>query len=153
MSYEIKHCKVSDILSLADELLKEHWDEICVNKKMMKIKPDEEAYRVLEESGRLVILGAFSDDELIGYSVNLLSNHIHYADVRCLTNDLLFVTKGHRSSTIGMRLIKRTEQEAKDIGVNLMSWHCKPGTALEHILQRQNYNVQDIFYSKEVESL
>tara|TARA_R110000787_G_scaffold280971_1_gene392052 strand:+ start:192 stop:644 length:453 start_codon:yes stop_codon:yes gene_type:complete len=150
MSYEIKHCKVSDILTLADDLLKEHWDEICVNKKMMKIKPDESAYEALEDSGKLIILGAFLDDALVGYSVNIISNHPHYVDLKCLSNDLLFVSKDHRGSTLGMRLIKFTEQEAEHVDARMMMWHCKKGTALEAIMQRQNYNVQDVIYSKEV---
>jgi len=150
MSYEIKHCKVSDILTLADQLVVEHWDEICVNKEMMQIKPDESIYLKLEGSGNLIILGAFFNDELVGYSVNILHNHLHYADLKCLSNDLLFVSKDHRGSTLGMRLIKRTEQEAKSVGARMMMWHCKQGTALEAIMQRQNYNVQDVIYSKEV---
>ena len=49
-----------------------------------------------------------------------------------------------------MRLIKETERMAKERGVQLMLWHAKPNTALEKMMPRLGYGVQDIIFSIQI---
>jgi len=140
----------SDWIQRAAPLIEEHWQEIALNKALMVLKPDAGMYRALEEQKKLVSLGAFVGDELVGYSVNLLQHHLHYADLKVAMNDVLFVAKAHRRGSAGHRLIKWTERAVRARGARMMLWHAKPGTALEGLLPRLGYGVQDIVFSKEV---
>jgi predicted GNAT superfamily acetyltransferase len=148
--YEIRKATASEMLSHAGELFAAHWDEIALNKQVMELKPDSERYLAMEATGGLLILAAYHDDELVGYSVNFVMRHLHYADLNLASNDLLFVAKDHRKSRLGLQLIKATEQAAKEQGARLMLWHAKPNTALVELMPRMGYGVQDIIFSKEL---
>ena len=147
---EIRLATVDEMLAEAQILFDEHYEEIARNKQVMVLKPDEETYRKSEEMGTIFILSARQNDVLIGYSVNFVSNHLHYADLKFAQNDLLFISKEHRGGRVGLRLLKDTENHARSLGCKLMLWHCKPNTPLNEILPRLKYGVQDVIYSKEI---
>ena len=147
---EIKLATVDEMLATAQTLFDEHYEEIARNKHVMVLKPDEETYRKSEEMGTIFILSARQGDKLIGYSVNFVTNHLHYADLRIAQNDLLFISKEHRGGRIGLKLIRETENHATSLGCKLMLWHCKENTTLSALLPRIKYGEQDIIYSKEL---
>ena len=147
---DIRPATVDEMLVEAYALFEEHWDEIALNKDVMVLKPYEEKYRAAEEQGTIFILAAWQDDVLIGYSVNFVTNHLHYADMKLCSNDLLFVKKEYRQGRAGMKLMKDTEAKAKSLGCQLMLWHAKESTPLADILPRMKYRVQDIIFSKEL---
>ena len=147
---EIKLATVDEMLATAQTLFDEHYEEIARNKHVMVLKPDEETYRKSEEMGTIFILSARQGDKLIGYSVNFVTNHLHYADLKLAQNDLLFISKEHRGGRVGLKLIKETEKHATLLGCKLMLWHAKESTTLAHMLPRLKYGVQDIMFSKEL---
>lgn len=147
---EIRTSTVSEMLSHAAVLFDQHWDEVALNKRVMILKPDEEKYSAMEAAGKLMILSAWEDDNLVGYSVNIIDRHLHYADLIVCYNDLLFVTKARRASRLGLRLIQETEKRGAEQGAKLMLWHAKQDTALSIMMSRMKYNVQDIIFSKEI---
>lgn len=146
--YEIIEQTVDQMRASAEALFVEHWDEIALNKTLMALKPDYSRYYAMEQQDALIILGAFQDGELVGYSVNFVINHLHYADLRIASNDLLFVHPAHRKGRLGLHLIKRTEEAAQRRGAQMMLWHAKPNTALNEIMPRLGYGVQDVIYSR-----
>jgi predicted GNAT superfamily acetyltransferase len=147
---EIRLSNVDEMLANASELFSEHWEEIALNKQVMVLKPDEGKYRAAEANGMLLILAAFEGEKVVGYSVNVVTNHLHYADLITCSNDLLFVTEGKRNGRLGLQLIRATEKEAKQRGARLMLWHAKPGTPLEKMMPRLSYGVQDIIFSIQI---
>ena len=147
---EIKLATVDEMLAEAQTLFDEHYDEIARNKHVMVLKPDEVTYRKSEEMGTLFILSARQDDKLIGYSVNFITNHLHYVDLKVAQNDLLFISKEHRGGRLGLRLIRETETHAASLGCKLMVWHAKENTTLAAILPKLKYGVQEIMFSKEI---
>ena len=147
---EIRLSNVDEMLANASELFSEHWEEIALNKQVMILKPDEQKYRAAEENGMLLILAAFEGDKVVGYSVNIVTNHLHYADLITCSNDLLFVTEGKRNGRLGLQLIRATEKAAKERGARLMLWHAKQGTPLEKMMPRLGYGVQDIIFSIQI---
>tara|TARA_R110000803_G_scaffold154638_5_gene219438 strand:+ start:812 stop:1261 length:450 start_codon:yes stop_codon:yes gene_type:complete len=147
---DIRLSDVAEMLEHSEQLFQEHYDEIALNKTLMVLKPDTEKYYSMEERNGLLVLSAWEGEELIGYSVNFLINHLHYADLNLCSNDLLFVKKEYRSSKTGLKLMRETEKRAKELGATLMLWHAKPDTALNALMPRLGYKVQDIIYSKEI---
>ena len=147
---EIKLCTLADIEGYTDHLFEEHYEEIARNKEIMKLKPNWPMYYSLEEIGALFLHVATQGDEFIGYSINIVQHHLHYADLKYCQNDVLFIKKEFRGGRIGLRLMKATENHAKSLGCKLMLWHCKPNTPLNEILPRLKYGVQDVIYSKEI---
>jgi len=147
---DIRLCMLADIEGITDSLFQEHYEEIARNKELMVLKPNWPQYYVVEKAGALFIHVATQDDEVIGYSINFVANHFHYADLKYCQNDVLFIKKEFRGGRLGLRLMKASEKHAKSLGCKLMLWHCKPDTPLNEILPRLKYGVQDVIYSKEI---
>jgi GNAT superfamily N-acetyltransferase len=141
---------VSDKWDQVAGLLADHWEELAKNKSLMVLKPDRETYQNLERDGRIFALFAYDGDQIIGYSVNLITTHLHYADLSIASNDVLFVAQSHRTGRTGIQLIDRTEEVAQLYGAKLMLWHAKQNTDLEKIMPRLGYKVQEIMFSKEL---
>jgi predicted GNAT superfamily acetyltransferase len=103
------------------------------------------------QQGVLIGIGAFDGDQMIGYSVSVLvRNHLHYSGLCYLQNDVVFVTAKRRHGSVGMKLIKATEEAARENGAKLVMWHAKAGSALHAVLPRLGYRIQDILFSKQV---
>ena len=147
---DIRLCTLDEFKVKADPLFQEHYEEIALRKDLMELKPNWPMYHVLDDSGALFIYLAMQDDVCIGYSMNLVTNHLHYADLKYAQNDVLFIKKELRGSRVGLRLMKVTEDHARSLGCKLMLWHAKENTALEKLLPRLKYGVQEIIYSKEI---
>lgn len=141
---------IADKIEHVPTLLDAHWHESARNKHLMVLKPDVERYQALEAAGSLLSLVAYVGDEIVGYSVNIISRHLHYADLIVAHNDVLFVAKEYRDKPLGLRLIRETERACKARGAHLMLWHAKEGTPLDQILPKMGCKVQEIMYSKEL---
>ncbi len=147
---EIRLCTLNEFKVIAEHLFEPHYDEIARNKQVMKLKPNWPYYHSIDDLGWLFIYLAMQDDVCIGYSMNILMHHLHYADLRVCQNDVLFVKKEFRGGRLGLRLLKATEDHAKSEGCKLMLWHAKENTALAKLLPKLKYGVQEIMYSKEL---
>ena len=136
--------------ALAEPLLARHRDEVAVFKDLSILKPDLERYRELEAKGRLFSLIAFRGEETIGYSANFFLSHLHYADLIYCQNDVLYLVPEMRNSRIGLNLINATVKMAKEAGAQLMLWHAKYDTPLDHLLERMDYQIADIIRAKRI---
>lgn len=146
----IRPIKVMEWIDRVGPLIHAHWDEVALNKDLMKLEPDISTYQEHERADRLVALGAFSGDEMVGYSVGILTPALHYLSLQLLINDVIYLAKEHRDGNLGIALIQRTEIAAQERGARMVMWHAKKGTPLERLLPRMGYGVQDILFSKEV---
>ena len=147
---EIRLCTLDEFKVLANPLFEEHYEEIARNKQVMKLKPNWQLYDQMNATGWLYIYLAMQGDVCIGYSMNIMMYHLHYADLRIAQNDVLFVKKEFRGGRLGLRLLKATEDHARSEGCKLMLWHAKENTALDKLLPKLKYGVQEIMYSKEI---
>lgn len=137
-----------EAVDLAAGLLQEHWQEVARNKDLMVLSPAVDTYLELEAAGVLFVLTAWQGGQMVGYSANFVHPHLHYSALRYCQNDVLYVTPAHRASRMGLRLIQATEEEAVARGAQLMLWHAKPDTALESLLRRRAYDVQDVIFTR-----
>lgn len=141
---------VSDKWQQVQILLREHVDELATHKHLMVLNPDVDRYEAMEEAGVLFALFAYDGDDIVGYSVNFVARNLHYSDLVYAQNDVLFVRQTHRNGRLGLQLIHETERVAKRHGARFIVWHAKPNTALNDLLPRLGYGVQDIMHSKEL---
>lgn len=136
--------------NLLDRLLVDHWEEIAKNKALMVLKPDRAAYQSMQDKGVLITLFAYKGEEIVGYSVNIITKHLHYSDVIMTMNDVLYLDKGERNGRLGLGLIRETERICKEHGSHIHMWHAKDNSPLARILAARRYKVQDIVFSKEL---
>jgi predicted GNAT superfamily acetyltransferase len=131
-------------------LLAAHREELATDKRLMRFAPDFALHVRMQSEGALMVLFAYHGEQMVGYSSSLIFMHHHYPDLKCASNDLLYVAPEHRNSGLGMALIRRTKERARELGVKFMTWHAKPATALTELLPRLGCRVQDIIYSEEL---
>lgn len=146
----MKEVSIDEIFDNIQDLFIEHREEVTTHKHIMILNPDMDKYRKMEEQGVLLILAAYVENKVVGYSVSFVCPHIHYADLIHAMNDLLFVKKEYRNSMIGFKLIKETERKAKGRGARFMLWHAKENTSLAVMLPGMGCGIQDIVFSKEL---
>lgn len=119
-------------------ILQQHWEEVADKASYPNIVPDYDKYRLLAETGNIIILLAFDEGTCIGYSVSFLTQHLHYSDKRVCCNDVIFVRKAERYTTsTGARLMACTKREAKAEGAAVMQWHAKPNSDLNDALAKR----------------
>lgn len=145
---EIRPTTVADLMDHGTDLFRQHWNEIALNKQVMVLNPDRARYEALETAGSLIVLGAYENSVLVGYSVSFVTEHFHYSDLTIAQNDLLFLVASLRGTRLGLELITETEKAAQAKGAGMMLWHAKPNTPMANLMPRLSYGVQDIIFSK-----
>lgn len=132
------------------DLLVLHREELATNKKLMILKPDRQKYKKLEDLGCLKTLMLFDNEKMIGYSILILTNALHYMDLTMGQSDVLFIHPDYRKGRWGIKLIQETEKLAKNHGIKFITWHGKENTSFSHLMPKLGYQVQDIIFSKEL---
>ena len=121
-------------------LLREHWDEIALNKEHIKLNPDWKEDGRLDAVGALRCFTARKDGGLIGYFVVIVSKSLHYQDHLFAHNDVIFLTKQGRKGTTGYKLLKYATEQMKLEGVSLLMVNTKTHQPFDALLERLGYN-------------
>ena len=141
---------IFDVIEEVEPLLRDHYHALAKNQDRVALKPDWDRYVDLQNAGAFFIYTARNDGELVGYSAFFASRHPHYMDLMLVSNDVLWLAESHRTGRTGVRFIRHCEEQiqhryGKDFA---LTWHAKAGTALDAMLPRMQYGLQDIVYSK-----
>lgn len=133
-----------DILPLLDE----HWKEVAVNKDVIKLNPDWEAYADLEQAGCLKIFTVREDEKLIGYFVVIVRKHIHYKDHLFAANDIIYISPEHRKGSLASKLIKFAEKCLREDGVSVLIINTKIHKPFDELLSWLGFTCTERLYSK-----
>jgi hypothetical protein len=146
--------KAESVIADIEPLLLKHWEEVALHREQVPLAPDLERYRRADAAGSLVVVSARDHGMLIGYSVFLLYNHLHY-ELLVATNDVLFLDREYRSgTTTGLRLIAESEAAlerariARGARQLKTTWHIKPKNDWSPILLRKGYEQEEIILGK-----
>lgn len=131
----------------AEPLLKQHYDEIALNKDIIKLNPDWEGYARLDAVNALRIYTARKDDKLVGYFVVIVSKSLHYRDHLFANNDIIFLTKPARRGLAGMKLIKYAIKSLASEGITKLHINTKAHQPFDAILERLNFEEIERVYS------
>jgi len=130
------------------ELIRLHWEEIALNKELIKLNPDWDAYHTLENSDKLKIFTARVKEELVGYFVVITGSNLHYKDHVFAVNDILYLSKEHRKGRTGLKLIKFAEKCLKKDGVSVLSINTKVHKPFDSLMEYMGFNLIERVYSK-----
>lgn len=134
-----------EIIEEVQALLQLHYEEIALNRQAIKLAPMWEQYAALERMGSFVVYTARDDSgALIGYSAFFISQHMHYAETKMASNDVLFLHPDHRQGSAGLKLIKFSDRELEKLGANKITWHVKIAKDWRTILHRMGYVDEEI---------
>lgn len=131
-----------------EPLLKQHWEEIALNKESIKLNPNWRKYSILDRANMLRVYTARKDDELIGYFVVILESSLHYMDHTFAHNDVVFLAKKYRKGMTGMKLIKYAIDCLTEEGVKQLFINTKLHQPFDPILERLEFNEVEKVYAK-----
>ena len=132
----------------AQELLKDHWEEIALNKEKIALNPDWEAYEKLEDDGKLKVFTARDNNKLIGYFVVIVGVNPHYKDDLFAINDIIYLDKGYRKGFTGIKIIKFAEKCLKEDGVSVLSINTKVHKPFDRVMVYLGFRPIERVYSK-----
>jgi GNAT superfamily N-acetyltransferase len=140
------------IVNIKDEcssLIEAHWEEIALNKDIIKLSPDWQAYKNLEDSGVLRIFTVRSDSVLVGYFVLFVRTHIHYSEHLFAVNDVIYLHPDFRRGSVASKLIKFAESCLKEDGVKVMVVNSKVHAPFDPLLKRLKFDhVENTFMKR-----
>lgn len=135
MRIAIKPCSIANLESSPNlaALLDEYAAE-CSIEGLPHPSGKVELYKQLERSGWLSAIGAYTEDQLIGFIFVLCSVIPHYG-VHVATVESYFVAKDKRRTGAGMMLLYAAEQHARDKGSPGLLVTAPAGGVLASVLQ------------------
>jgi GNAT superfamily N-acetyltransferase len=146
----IKRLPLFPTLYELEDLFKLHFEEVYGDTNPFPPKVWYEQYEALEKAGMAFGLFALYEDVIVGYSVNFVMPNLHSKGFYSCINDVLFIDKAFRNTPLGLKLIKKTEQEAVNIRCSMMGWSSPEGSSLGPILERLGYPKRETVYFKEI---
>ena len=129
-------------------LLELHWKEIALNQEKIKLNPDWDAYRTLEDKGALKIFTARQDGLLVGYLVVVCQTNLHYKDHVFASNVVIYLHPDHRKGLTGVKLIKFAEKCLREDGVSVFAINTKVHRPFDKVLEFLGFGLIERIYSK-----
>jgi GNAT superfamily N-acetyltransferase len=125
-----------------------HYEEVALHKGDVPLDPDWNKYKRLVELGFVMFVGARNNGKLVGYSLFIMADMIHYRTTRLADNDVLYLSPEYRQGMAGVKMIKFCEAELKQQGIKKILWHVKQARDFRKILYRMGYVDEDMILSK-----
>ena len=130
-------------------LLKEHWEELALNKEDSPLDPDFTFYDALDRAGRLATFVVRKEGKMIGYALYFIRNNPHYRQHVWAACDIFWIHPSHRDGRVGLALFSAVEKGLKARGVHVMHTthkvdHPTPGV----LLKRRGHAMIEHGYSK-----
>ncbi len=131
-------------------LFSNHWDELTTAKDLMQLKPKIDHYKAAQDEGTLHVLILTDGDKIAGYSISFCYYHLHWSDTLIFHNDIIYINPEYRKGSWGLRLIKKTEEAARERGAKLMFWHGKVGSPFADLMVKTGHWIQDVVFAKRI---
>lgn len=140
--------KLDDILEEIKPILDVHWEEIALNRDKIKLNPDYDKYRELNNNGMVKIFTARDDGKMVGYFVVTINHHLHYKDHKFAINDIIYLKKELRALGIGKTLIQFVEGKLAEDGVSVLTINTKIHQPFDGLMENLGYSCIERIYSK-----
>jgi len=134
MPVTVRPCTYSDVESAPafEAMLDEYGDESSVDPAWRPV-PQGDTYRALEANGVLHVLGAYLDDEMVGFLSILVTVLPHFGRVAAVTESF-FVTPAARKTGAGLHLLREAEALALGRGAEGLLVSTPAGGALDRVM-------------------
>ena len=128
-------------------LLDLHYNEIALNQNKIKLNPDWDVYKELEQEGKLKIFTARDNGTLVGYFVVVVGVNMHYKDHTFACNDVIYLHKDYRKGFAGIKLIKFAKKCLTEDGVSVLTINTKVHQPFDRVLERLGFKLIERVYS------
>ncbi len=138
----------SDVKEEAAPLWVPHYEEVGQNKQKMVLDPDIDKLDLYESLGKLHIVTARKEGELVGYHASLIDNLLHYKNILAGISDLYWIRKDCRIGRVPLKLFQEVEKTLKARGVQILYDATKLYLDHDKLFQHLGYKPIERRYSK-----
>jgi len=124
-------------------LLEAHYQELTLNKDVVKLDPDWDTYFALQKRFALAVYTARDAQRLVGYNAFFVSRHLHYRDLIVAVNDVFYLHPDYRRGAIPLRFLRYAERQLKERGAHKLAYHFKASNNFGPLLQRLGYEPEE----------
>jgi hypothetical protein len=132
-------------------LIEQHYEEVAQFKAVQKLDPDWDAYERLEKTGKLWVMTARVDGNLVGYIVMIVGMHLHYKSLITATEDISFLLPAYRKGLTGYKLFSKTAKAMAALGVQMCVFRTKALKDHSKLFERLGFEPHDVVYAKILE--
>lgn len=115
--------------------------------EMPEINPNWEVYQSLEDTGALVVVGAFDGEDIVGISSVYISVMPHYSKIGARTESI-FVLKEYRKYGTGKTMLEVSEQVARHFNAEYMFIGANLDGVLDKIATKNGFRHSTNIYTK-----
>jgi GNAT superfamily N-acetyltransferase len=131
-----------------EAMLESHKAECVFEPERLPTGVRWDAYRALEELGKLHVYSARHAGILAGYCWMVVDNHMHFSSVTTAHCEMLYLAPAHRRGKAGIDFIRFVEGCLADDGVVKVAWSVKPQRDFSRVMRRLGYGVEEVVMSK-----
>jgi GNAT superfamily N-acetyltransferase len=130
------------------QLILSNWTETGI--KGMALDPAWPQYKSMAEAGLLRIYVAKDEaNEIVGYSVYFVTEHLHYKTVKHALSDMIYIRPTRRG--FGKNFIAWIDEQLKNEGVVAVYRHATMKNNFRVLLERMGYAAQETLYIKRLD--
>lgn len=142
----VDECTVETMALYAGHLMRAHAIEVGLTGDL---NVDWFGMGGLESSGALILLGAWADEQLVGYAVSWMSRE-PFASRRIAHGGAIYVAPSHRRHGLAQRLLAESEARARSAGCASIVWHSPGESRLGAVVERRGYQPIETIYRKDL---
>jgi GNAT superfamily N-acetyltransferase len=117
--------------------------------KGLKLNPDFERYRVIEEAGALKVFTLRTEPGLLlGYAVFFVAPHLQYRDSLQAMQDLVYIHPEVRGRGWGREFLEFIDAMLHKDGVDIVMHTCKVHQSFGGLLEKIGYTKIDEIYAR-----
>lgn len=140
--------KLSDILEELKPLLIEHWEELANNKDVRPLDPDYPMYLAMNDMDILRIFTVRDDGKLIGYSIWIIANNLHYKTWKYAVSDIYYLDPDVRGTGTSFLFFFKIEDWLKSLGVKSITVQDKLNHSHSIFFNKLGYTPIEQHYEK-----
>ena len=130
------------------ELIVAHWQDVALDQATVELDPDWDTYNCIDAQGGLEVVTARDEGTLVGYSIHIISTHIHYKNLKIAEGDVFWLDSAYRRGMAGIKLLKAAEKHLVAIGVDKVINKVKLHKDVVRIFERLGYTAIERVYAK-----
>jgi hypothetical protein len=120
--------------------------------KDMPLNPDWEKYKIISSLGKCMWYTVRNNDGmLLGYSVIVIDNNMHYKDFLYAIQDIFYIIEGNRTSIASLKLLRFIEKDLKEKGVSVVIQHAKLTNRFSELLTKLDYTMVENSFLKRLQ--
>lgn len=140
---------VGEVIEDIQALIVPHYDEVARYQDKVDLDPIYTKYYDLEEKGFLCIITARDKfQNLVGYTIYMMQEHMHYSNHVVANNDLSYMKPEYRHKGLASEMYTKAEEVLKQLGCHQILIGMKTNSTFKGTMEGLGFEPFELLMSK-----